>query len=151
MGWNDYAPYVRVADRKKNAAKEVAKLNKKGKMCEPIVIDGRSIANTFWGKAWCDNLESYSDYENRLPRGRTYVRNGSVIDLKVAAGEITALVSGSSIYKIKITITIFALLTFRISRTYPKACFTIGPANCIIIFIQHFKSQKIKELAVEYF
>ena len=73
-------------------------------MCEPIVLEGRSIANTFWGKAWCKNLESYSDYSNRLPRGRTYVRNGSVIDLKMAAGEITALVSGSSIYKVKIAI-----------------------------------------------
>lgn len=74
-------------------------------MCHPIVIEGRTIANTFWGKAWCKNLESYSDYANRLPRGRSYVRNGSVIDLKVGEGEITALVNGSSIYKVKITIT----------------------------------------------
>jgi len=106
MSWygRRFAPYVRVADRKQNAAKEVKKLKKKGKICEPIVIEGRSIANTFWGKAWCNNLESYSDYSNRLPRGRTYVRNGSVIDLKMSAGEITALVSGSSIYKVNITI-----------------------------------------------
>ncbi len=105
MGWyGGFAPYVRVADRKRKAAKEVDKLKKKGQICEPIVIEGRTIANTFWGKAWCNNLESYSDYSNRLPRGRTYVRNGSVIDLKMAPGEITALVSGSSIYKVKIAI-----------------------------------------------
>ena len=105
MGWyGGFAPYVRVADRKRKAAKEVEKLKKKGQVCEPIVLEGRSIANTFWGKAWCKNLESYSDYSNRLPRGRTYVRNGSVIDLKMVAGEITALVSGSSIYKVKIAI-----------------------------------------------
>ena len=105
MGWyGGFAPYVTVADRKRKAAKEVEKLKKKGQVCEPIVIEGRAIANTFWGKAWCKNLESYSDYANRLPRGRTYVRNGSVIDLKMAAGEITALVSGSSIYKVKIAI-----------------------------------------------
>jgi uncharacterized Zn finger protein len=104
MSWNRFAPYVKVADRKKKAAKEAEKLKKKGNACEPIIIQGRTIANTFWGKAWCDNLESYSDYSNRLPRGRTYVRNGSVIDLKVSAGEITGLVSGSSIYKIKISI-----------------------------------------------
>jgi uncharacterized Zn finger protein len=106
MGWyGGFAPYVSVAERKRKAAKEVAKLKKKGEMCHPIVIEGRTIANTFWGKAWCKNLESYSDYSNRLPRGRTYVRNGSVIDLKVKEGEITALVSGSSIYKVKIAIT----------------------------------------------
>jgi uncharacterized Zn finger protein len=105
MGWyGGFAPYVRVADRRRKAAKEVEKLKKKGETCEPIVLEGRSITNTFWGKAWCKNLESYSDYSNRLPRGRTYVRNGSVIDLKMAAGEITALVSGSSIYKVKIAI-----------------------------------------------
>lgn len=104
MGWYGFPSYVTVAERKRKAAKAVEKLKKKGQICQPIVIEGRSITHTFWGKAWCKNLESYSDYSNRLPRGRTYVRNGSVIDLKMAAGEITALVNGSSIYKVKITI-----------------------------------------------
>jgi uncharacterized Zn finger protein len=70
-----------------------------------VVIEGRTIANTFWGKAWCENLERYSDFRNRLPRGRTYLRNGSVIDLQVAAGEVRALVSGSQIYKVVVKIT----------------------------------------------
>lgn len=105
MSWyyGGFAPYVTVADRKRQAAKEVEKFRKKGHICQPIVIEGKSITNTFWGKAWCKHLESYSDYANRLPRGRSYVRHGSVIDLKVGAGEIAALVSGSSIYKVKIT------------------------------------------------
>ena len=71
----------------------------------PIVIDGRVIAKTFWGKAWCDNLESYSDFENRLPRGRTYVRNGSVVHLEIQPGKISALVSGSELYSVEITIS----------------------------------------------
>jgi uncharacterized Zn finger protein len=100
-GW---APYVPVAERRRSAEREMAKLQKKGAMVSPVKIEGRKIAATFWGLAWCDNLESYHDYENRLPRGRTYVRNGSVIDLQIAAGEVNALVSGSSIYKVKITI-----------------------------------------------
>lgn len=104
MGWYGFAPYVPVAERKQKAAKEVAKLKKKGQTVQPIVIEGRTIAHTFWGKSWCKHLESYSDYDNRLPRGRTYVRNGSVIDLKIDEGEIKALVSGSSIYKVNITI-----------------------------------------------
>ena len=68
----------------------------------PVIVEGRTIAKTFWGKSWCENLERYSDYESRLPRGRTYVRNGSVVDLKIAQGEIKALVSGSELYTVKI-------------------------------------------------
>jgi uncharacterized Zn finger protein len=69
-----------------------------------VVLDGRKIAATFWGKAWCDNLEAYSDFANRLPRGRTYVRNGSVVDVQINKGNVTALVSGSELYKIEIKI-----------------------------------------------
>jgi DNA-3-methyladenine glycosylase I len=105
MSWGYYRPYVSVAKRKTQAARKAATLKKKGQILKPVIIEGRTIAKTFWGKAWCDNLESYSDYENRLPRGRTYVRNGSVIDLQVNNGEISALVSGSSIYKINISIS----------------------------------------------
>ncbi len=80
------------------------KLRKKGHPVAPVVIDGRAIAATFWGKAWCDNLEGYHDYENRLPRGRTYVRNGSVVDLQIGPREIKAMVSGSSIYHVTVSI-----------------------------------------------
>ena len=105
MGWRyDYKPYVPVAKRRAQAAREVAKRVKKGQAVSPVVIDGRALVSTFWGKAWCTNLESYSDFENRLPRGRTYVRNGSVVDLKIAKGRITALVSGSELYTVQIDI-----------------------------------------------
>ncbi len=99
-----YAPYVRVADRKVQAIKLVAKLKQQGQDVSPILIEGRLISTTFWGKAWCKHLEAYSDYKNRLPRGRTCVRNGSVIDLKVNAGTIKALVNGSSVYTVDVTI-----------------------------------------------
>jgi uncharacterized Zn finger protein len=69
-----------------------------------VALAGRKIAATFWGKAWCDNLEAYSDYANRLPRGRSYVRNGSVVDLQISEGKVTALVSGSELYRIEIKI-----------------------------------------------
>ena len=100
-GW---APYVPVAERRAKAARMLAKLRKKGRICEPVTIEGRTIARSFWGKKWCLNLESYSDYDNRLPRGRTYVRNGSVVDLQIRAGEISALVAGSEIYQTQITV-----------------------------------------------
>lgn len=97
--------YVSVAERRETAAKLVAAEKKKGKEFNPVVIEGRTIAKSFWGKAWCDNLEAYSDYENRLPRGRTYARNGSVIDLQVTPGNVSAQVMGSSLYKISISVT----------------------------------------------
>ncbi len=108
MGFYDsyygFPPYVPVAERRRRATREMDKLRKKGQTVSPVLIAGRTIAHTFWGKAWCDNLERYSDYANRLPRGRTYVRNGSVVDLQIAPGEVTALVSGSSIYKTKLKV-----------------------------------------------
>lgn len=100
-GW---APYVSVAERRRKAAREVEKLRKKGHRVAPVVIEGRKIATTFWGKAWCDNLESYHDFESRLPRGRTYVRNGSVVDLQISPLKVRAMVSGSSTYQVSVGI-----------------------------------------------
>ncbi|MBI1832889.1 MAG: SWIM zinc finger family protein [Planctomycetes bacterium] len=102
--WFRFRPYVPVAKRRAQAAKEMDKRRKKGEAISPVVIQGRTIAHTFWGKAWCENLESYSDYSNRLPRGRSYVRNGSVVNLQIEPGKIVAMVSGSSLYKIKVDI-----------------------------------------------
>jgi uncharacterized Zn finger protein len=99
-----FKPYVSVGTRRAQAAQELAKLQKKGRKMSPVAIEGRRIAGTFWGEAWCDNLERYSDYANRLPRGRTYVRNGSVLDLQVGPGCVTALVSGSTMYDVKVTV-----------------------------------------------
>jgi hypothetical protein len=96
--------YVPATERRRKAEREMQKLKKKGHPVSPVVIDGRTIARTFWGKAWCDNLEHYSDYENRLPRGRTYVRNGSVVDVQIAAGDVAAMVSGSSLYKVQVKV-----------------------------------------------
>src|SRR5258706_4483046 len=102
--WFAFRLYVPVAKRRAQAAREVEKRRKKGQAVSPVVIEGRKIATTFWGKAWCDNLEAYSDYENRLPRGRTYVRNGSVVDLQISKGKVAARVAGSDLYKIEIKI-----------------------------------------------
>ena len=100
-GWR---PYVPVHARRAKAAREMAKLAKKGHPVAPVHIAGRAIAKTFWGKSWCENLERYSDYSNRLPRGRTYVRNGSVVDLQIAAGVVHARVSGSSLYRVEVKV-----------------------------------------------
>ena len=100
-----WKPYVSVAERRNKAERAAAQYRKKtGQTLSPVTATRGAIARTFWGKAWCENLERYSDYSNRLPRGRTYLRNGSVIDLKIAAGEVTAQVMGSDLYQIKVSI-----------------------------------------------
>src|ERR1039457_1057068 len=101
FGWK---PYVPVAERRRKALKKIEGLRKKGRIISPGSVDGRTIAKTFWGSAWCENLERYSDYDNRLPRGRTYVRNGSVVDLQITSGEIHAHVSGSELYKVALKV-----------------------------------------------
>ncbi len=122
MGYYDYygwKPYVSVAERRRKAERAMKKLQKKGHPLSPVVLQGRAIARTFWGKAWCDNLERYSDFSNRLPRGRTYVRNGSVVDLQIAPGEVSAMVSGSDIYTVAVKVS-----------AVPKARWTAICADC---------------------
>ncbi|TVP76146.1 helix-turn-helix domain-containing protein [Thioalkalivibrio sp.] len=100
MSWN-YKPYVPVARRRAKGLRHVAAMKKRGEVVEPVVAAtprGR-IAVSFWGQAWCDHLESYSDFANRLPRGRTYLRNGSVLHLGIEPGKIQALVMGSELYR----------------------------------------------------
>ena len=104
MSYYGWKPYVPVSVRRSKALKKMEKLRKNGNDIKPIEIEGRKIARTFWGQAWCDHIESFNDYENRLPRGRTYVRNGSVCHLDITRGEVNAMVSGSALYKVKIII-----------------------------------------------
>ena len=101
-GWRPYTP---VALRRLNALKKLAKLKERGQAVCPATVEGRAIAKSFWGKSWCANLERYSDFQNRLPRGRTYVRNGSVVDLQIVKSKVIAMVSGSDLYTVMITIT----------------------------------------------
>ena len=104
MSWYGWRPYVRVAVRQARALNKMEKLRKKGICIQPVEIEGRQIARSFWGQAWCDHLEKFSDYENRLPRGRAYVRNGSVCHLEIAEGAVKAMVSGSDLYHVNIEI-----------------------------------------------
>ncbi len=104
MSWFRWSPYVPVAVRRARAVKKVQALRRKGISVQPIEIEGRKIARTFWGEAWCSHLEQFSDFENRLPRGRTYVRNGSVCHLEIRQGEVRAMVSGSELYNVTISI-----------------------------------------------
>jgi len=96
--------YISAAEHRADAKKQVEKLRKKGMEIEPVEIEGRKIARTFWGSGWCKHLEAFSDYANRLPRGRSYVRNGMVCHLKLSESVIEAMVCGTSIYNVEITV-----------------------------------------------
>jgi uncharacterized Zn finger protein len=106
MGFDGFRPYVPIGLRQLRARRAMERLRKQGHDIAPVVIEGRAIAKTFWGESWCRNLERYSDYANRLPRGRTYVRNGSVVDLQIAAGEVNARVAGSELYTVRVSVSV---------------------------------------------
>ena len=102
--WGEFGDYVSADEKRRRADALVRKLEKQGRPLSPVRLTGRGIANTFWGKAWCQNLESYGTYASRLPRGRSYVRSGAVVDLQTGPGNVTALVSGSELYTVKIKV-----------------------------------------------
>ena len=138
-GWG-WRPYVSVAERRLEALRKMDVRRKKGHSVSPVMIQGRTIVSTFWGKAWCDNLERYSDFANRLPRGRTYVRNGSVIDLQISSGEIKALVSGSEIYEVAVKV---APVTKARWRSICKDC--AGAIDSLIELLQGRLSTGVME------
>jgi uncharacterized Zn finger protein len=140
MNYYGFRPYVPVAARRLQAARELEKLKKQGRVVMPVVIEGRTIARNFWGKAWCENLERYSDYANRLPRGRTYVRNGSVVDLQIARGEVRAMVSGSEIYSVKIEIDTASQARW---KSICKDC--VGSVGSLVELLQGKLSKHVME------
>ncbi len=143
MAWYEWRPYVPVAVRRQNAAREIARFKKKGESLAPVRIQGRTIARSFWGKAWCDNLERYSDFANRLPRGRTYVRNGSVMDLELGPGTVRALVSGSDLYRISVVI---APLSKPRWRAVVKEC--AGKIGSLVELLQGKFSRAVMEMLI---
>lgn len=145
MGYyNEWPAYVSVAERKQKAANHLRELQKKGQKPNPVVIEGRKIANTFWGQAWCDNLEAYSDFSNRLPRGRSYVKNGAVIDLSIHKGSVSAKVMGSSLYTVKVVIEPMPESKW---RSLVKAC--AGKIESLIELLQGKFSQAVMEKMTE--
>jgi uncharacterized Zn finger protein len=117
--YHEWRRYVPAAARRRRAAREMQRVGKTGHASSPVRLAGRTIANTFWGKAWCDNLERYSDFSNRLPRGRSYLRNGSVVDLQIAPGEVSARVIGSRMYQVAVQVA-----------AVPRTRWTLVCADC---------------------
>ncbi len=106
MSYGRFPKYISVAAKKAKAEKKIKQLRKKNPNLKPVIITGKALATTWWGKAWNKNLERYADYANRIGRGRSYVRHMAVLDLQISKGQIKALVQGSTSrpYEVKISI-----------------------------------------------
>ncbi|MBI5308455.1 MAG: hypothetical protein HZB37_09045 [Planctomycetes bacterium] len=109
MSFWEFPRYVSVGEKQQRSKKKLEKLMKENKDIKPVRIEGTAIAKTWWGKAWNKNLEAYADYSNRIGRGRTYVRSGSVLDLQIQEGHVKALVQGSESDPYSIVIKIKSL------------------------------------------
>lgn len=145
MGWrNNWSEYVPVAKRRKMAEEHIKNSRKKGKILSPVLIEGRKIAKTFWGNAWCENLEAYSDFANRLPRGRTYIRNGSVIDLQISKGVVKAQVMGSSLYYVLIEVASMPESKWKVLA---KAC--AGKIDSLIELLRGKFSKAVMEIITQ--
>ena len=107
MGYYSYfPPSLTMLEKREKAAKMLAQLRKKDPNIQPVIINGTMLAKTWWGKSWNKNLERYADYSNRIGKGRSYVRNGAVLDLKIQPGEVKSLVQGSGSKPYNVTIEI---------------------------------------------
>ena len=139
-----WPPYVPVAARQARARRELAKLRKKGARIQPVEIEGRKIAQSFWGNGWCKHLESFSDYSNRLPRGRTYVRNGSVCHLEIQSGRVEAIVSGSELYNIAVRIK---KLPDKVWRSIKKEC--TGQIGSVLELLRGRLSERVMTVVTD--
>jgi uncharacterized Zn finger protein len=141
--WDDnpWPKYVPVAERQRGARQAIATLAKKGAAPAPVVITGRAIATTFWGKGWCNHLERFSDYENRLPRGRSYVRSGAVVDLRVGPGRVDARVRGTSLYQASVVIAPLGKAAW---REIVRAC--AGKVDSLVELLQGRFDQAVMQI-----
>ncbi len=144
MRFGYWKPYVPVAQRRAEAKLKIEKLRKKGLDVQPIEIQGRKIAKSFWGAAWCDHLESFGDFANRIPRGRTYVRNGSVCHLAIEKGKVTAMVSGSELYKVEVDIDTLAAKRW---KDVKKNC--TGQVSSVLELLQGKLSESVMGIVTD--
>ena len=139
-----YKPQPTASERREKSQMQQEKLRKKGENIRPIIIEGRKISKTFWGNAWCRQMESFSDYSNRLPRGRSYVRNGTVCHLEILPQNVKAMVSGSKMYEVNIKIKPYSKQKW---KTLKNRC--QGNISSLVALLKGELSEEIMELITE--
>lgn len=149
MSWNNYYDDYRrptVGELRAQAENKIKSLKKSGKKLQPVeaATSRGQIAKSFWGKAWCKHLEAFSDYEYRLPRGRSYIRHGAVIDLKIKPKTVTAMVNGSELYELTVSIDPLSQKKWAVIK---KKC--QGKIGSLIELLQGKLSDEIMSLVVD--
>ena len=142
MPW--YPRYVPVSARRARAAREIRALQERGEAVQPVEIKGRDIARSFWGRRWCEHLESFSDYANRLPRGRSYVCNGLVCHLAIGTGGVEALVAGRALYRVVVRVRKLKRPAWKAIRT---AC--AGQIGSVLDLLQGRLSDRVMDVVTD--
>ncbi len=143
MRYGDFPPYVSVAERRAKAQRQAEKLKKKLGNLEPVAVVGRTPAKSWWGKSWNQNLERYADYSNRLPRGRSYLSNGMVLDLKIDKEMIKGIVAGTASSPYQINIRIQAISDSVWKRLVEKA---LGKVETLQTLLEGKFPEALKDL-----
>ena len=99
-----YPRYLSIGARRARALPEMLRLRERGVHVQPIETTGQIIAQRFWGRRWCDRLDSFTAHDNHLPLGRSLVRNGSVCHLEIRPGALEAMVAGSALFRVVVRI-----------------------------------------------
>lgn len=96
MSWNR----EETQEAAERVQREIAKRRARGEALQPLEAPQKSrhLCQSFWGQAWCRHLANYQHYEARLPAGRSYLRQGKVLDLTVEPGTLSAVVAGTELY-----------------------------------------------------
>lgn len=103
--YNRFPAYQTIDELKTKNIKKKKTYLKKHPDASPIVLEGK-LGKTWWGKSWNQNLERYADYENRLGRGKKYIKAEAILDFHIEEGRIYGEIAGSGrkIYNVDISI-----------------------------------------------
>ena len=70
-----------------------------------VKVYTQAITYTWWGKSWSTNINNFSDFPQRLTRGRNYLREGKVHDIEIEGNCVSAVVDGEYCPQYKVSIT----------------------------------------------
>ena len=102
MWWS----YEDAQERKEDVQRLMDRRRSRGEVFELLEVKASSkkLCSTFWGQAWCRHLEAFQVYEGRLQRGRSYLRQKTVYNLKIKPGVVEAIVAGATLYETRVHI-----------------------------------------------
>ncbi len=98
----DEQPRLRAADLERLADARREQLLAAGESLNPVVSRSRKLATRFWGSAWMRHLAVCESGGLCLAPGRTLLRHGCVLDIRVAPGLVSAKVSAEELYEIEL-------------------------------------------------